>query len=126
MPFQYVYLGRSRPIDAECNLRIFSGLRRESHLNFLNNWGRILARFIEINAKGKDQTCLPLLLNTDHIGHVTMTPSGGAVVSFGAGQIEAVETFDQIKELLKEPELVEGLSIVDQVWPSCLKDPSAG
>lgn len=84
-----------------------------------------MARFIELNVKGKDDTSLPMTISTDRIVCFAESPGGLVQVDSDRGAFLVVETYEEMRELVKEPELVEGLSIVDQVWPSCLKDPSA-
>lgn len=83
-----------------------------------------MARFIELNVKGENGTSLPVMINTDHIVSFHISKGGDVIVSLPMGGHLVSETYEQLQELLKEPELIEGLSIVDQVWPSCLKDPS--
>ncbi len=85
-----------------------------------------MARFIEVHIKGPEDTSLPVQANIDQVRFVYIETDGSTVISYmGGGSLAVTESYEQMSELLKEPELIEGLSIVDQVWPSCLKDPSA-
>ncbi len=77
-----------------------------------------------MHVKGDGDTSLPLMINTDHIVSFHISKGGDVIVGLPMGGHLVTETYEQLQELVKEPELIEGLSIVDQVWPSCLKEPS--
>lgn len=78
-----------------------------------------------MHIKGPGATELPVLVNLDHVTHALLTQQGTMKLITSMGEMEVSETYDKVAELIKEPELVEGVSLVDAVWPSCLKDPSA-